>query len=428
MSGELNKKFNEAINILASFALGGLLTIYRAAAIEWSREVPTACIRMSGRTFTLYLNPNFISRHAATPHKFAAVLLHELLHQLFGHQNYPGGELWNIATDAYINAFISQLHPSFQSMFTDFYSHHAIPEALLRPNSRVTHPALKDIYNRLYSNLSSVTVPDIVAALKTALPKNKKIKITLLGTHPVVQEVDNGSLARIADAFAVLGKKAGVENSPYWLNICISKKKNSTFERALRKTLVHAAQGRIVRTLIGDGEADRSVIPQSSLGRREAVFYSAGLYPMFFTAPSEEPERGAARVYVDVSGSVYDYLPFLYGVLLAMEDMLMPECYMFSNKVEPLTKETLRRGEVKTTGGTDFNCIADHLLKNPIKKALIFTDGYADIKPDKLQALKKAEIYLVGALTTPENKYSPLFKMCHKVVIVPPEAAQGGII
>lgn len=426
MSQDLNKKLDEAINILASFALGGLLTILRSAAVEWDKEIPTACIRMSNKTFTLHFNPRFVSSHAATPHKFAALLLHELLHQLFGHQNYPSEQLWNIATDAYINAFISRLHPSFQPMFADFYRPDVLPEAILRPGSLITNPLLRDTYHRLYSKLDSITVPDIVAALKAALPQ-RNTSATLLGSHHVSQEIDNGLLARITDALFKLGKQAGIENSPYWQTICVAKKKSNAFEKALRKALVYAVQGKIARALVSNGEYDRSVIPQSSLGRREAVYYSAGLYPMFFSTPPEEPEREAARVYVDVSGSVFSYLPFLYGVLRAVENMLTPECYLFSTRVEPITKEELRQGKVKTTVGTNFDCVADHLLENPTRKALIFTDGYAGIRPHRLQALKKANIHLVGAITESNNTCSVLYKMCRKVFVVPPEAAQGGI-
>jgi len=51
--------------------------------------------------------------------------------------------------------------------------------------------------------------------------------------------------------------------------------------------------------------------------------------------------------------------------------------FQFSTRLEPLSLEDLRRGELKTTGGTDIRPVFDHLLADGrVRRALILTDGY----------------------------------------------------
>ena len=45
-------------------------------------------------------------------------------------------------------------------------------------------------------------------------------------------------------------------------------------------------------------------------------------------------------------------------------------------------------GLSQTTYGTDFNCIAEHILANRYDKAVILTDGYANMTEENQQQLK----------------------------------------
>ena len=42
-----------------------------------------------------------------------------------------------------------------------------------------------------------------------------------------------------------------------------------------------------------------------------------------------------------------------------------------------------------TTYGTDFDCIAEHMLEHNMDKAVILTDGYASMSPGITERLKK---------------------------------------
>jgi len=87
------------------------------------------------------------------------------------------------------------------------------------------------------------------------------------------------------------------------------------------------------------------------------------------------------NIYIDVSGSVRQKLPFIYALLKQFSSYLAPEIYLFSEEVVRINKEQLFQNEILTTMGTSFDCVAEHLLENQIKKALLITDGIAEIDP-----------------------------------------------
>ncbi len=63
--------------------------------------------------------------------------------------------------------------------------------------------------------------------------------------------------------------------------------------------------------------------------------------------------------------------------------------FQFSNKVVETSFETLLKGNIQTTFGTDFNCIAQSILERGVDRAVIITDGYASMSDDLKQQLRK---------------------------------------
>ena len=63
--------------------------------------------------------------------------------------------------------------------------------------------------------------------------------------------------------------------------------------------------------------------------------------------------------------------------------------FQFSNKVVETSFETLLKGNIQTTYGTDFNCIAASILERGFDKTVIITDGYASMSDDLKQQLRK---------------------------------------
>ena len=58
----------------------------------------------------------------------------------------------------------------------------------------------------------------------------------------------------------------------------------------------------------------------------------------------------------------------------------------------------LLEGKVHTTYGTDFDCIAEHMLEHNMDKAVILTDGYASMSPGNTERLKKRGVRLLTVL------------------------------
>lgn len=151
-----------------SYEISGVM---RLLEIAESRAVPTACIQ-SQLSPRILVNPDFVRKYAPTPERQVALLLHEILHLLLGHQSKPVTKLDNFIFDAVINSMItrSTASPAYWSLFTSVYSDRRFPECLLRPPSNylpkapVTPPAairgpeftaIRAAYRNLYSEIGS---------------------------------------------------------------------------------------------------------------------------------------------------------------------------------------------------------------------------------------------------------------------------------
>jgi len=133
--------------------------------------------------------------------------------------------------------------------------------------------------------------------------------------------------------------------------------------------------------------------------KHDLVLLAAGLHSLHYhnQATHIDTERLGLAVYLDVSGSVNEHLPQIIALLRTLRTELNT-IYLFSNKVVEVPFETLLAGRIHTTFGTDFDCIATHLLANRLDKAVILTDGYASMKDENREALKKARVRLLVML------------------------------
>lgn len=109
-------------------------------------------------------------------------------------------------------------------------------------------------------------------------------------------------------------------------------------------------------------------------------------------------------------GSVNEYLPEIIGVLRSLKRELAT-IFLFSNKVVEAPFKNLLAGHVQTTYGTDFDCIADSILERNLDKAVILTDGYANLAEDKQAELKKRKLHTLTILfggKTECEEFAPL--------------------
>jgi len=133
--------------------------------------------------------------------------------------------------------------------------------------------------------------------------------------------------------------------------------------------------------------------------KRDLVLLSAGIAPFHYHNHVQRvvtKEQGLA-VYLDVSGSVNDYLPDIVSILSSLKAELI-SIFLFSNKAVETPFNALLAGHVQTTYGTDFNCIADSIVERGFDKAVILTDGYASLDEDKQAELKTHKLQALTIL------------------------------
>lgn len=138
-----------------------------------------------------------------------------------------------------------------------------------------------------------------------------------------------------------------------------------------------------------------------------------GKYKPFYKNKLLPQDFGLCHVYIDVSGSMGHYIENIYTVLSSrtLHALLWPKIHLFSTHVEDITKKQLKEKVIDSSFGTDFDLIFEHMDKNNVKKALIFTDGYGAINQSSLDIIKKKKIRIVSVFTpdrSPSNPFVPI--------------------
>jgi hypothetical protein len=159
------------------------------------------------------------------------------------------------------------------------------------------------------------------------------------------------------------------------------QRKNPTNRALLRSLICKVADQRVAgRLLKRRPEATPTVTAIPAFSRRGAVLQALGaqllLYPGTVTWPKTVPSGDQVRVYLDVSGSMDSVLKALYGAVLDCKALVYPTVHLFSTQIADITLSELKAGKCKSTGGTDITCVARHMAKHQVKRALIITDGW----------------------------------------------------
>jgi hypothetical protein len=129
------------------------------------------------------------------------------------------------------------------------------------------------------------------------------------------------------------------------------------------------------------------------VGRREIVQLGAGLLPTSWSLMvSSDAEK--LPLYMDVSGSMTSWYPFIPWLVQHLKERVSTVC-QFSSVVIERSPETQ---VLLSTGGTDFDEVAQHILANNYKGAVIFTDNCANLDKDLENQLRArhVEIYLIS--------------------------------
>ena len=416
-----------------TYALHALLQLLE---IVETTEIDTAAVECLIQPRML-INPEFVETWAATPEKLLMLVMHELHHVLLGHTRlFPCvTQVDNLVFDAVINAMLSRMFPAPEhtSFFTDFYSDERFPECLLRPPAGWTpekYPAvppalcgrkqkrLAAVHRALYSE-KGATYYDIFDALRGHLTELMVKGVVLLGDHdkngataggfevrsPLLMNAVRQIVERwpqppdpiAGRSFADLLKEehVGAERKPSNAKILAG---------LFRRIALAGCYGQGISRI---GEASCEVVtPMPAFDRRSLVLEALGVTNVLHRAHFQHRGRVASEpvhVYVDVSSSIGDLKAALYGALLDCREYVHPSVHLFSTNVADVTFAQLRAGVCKSTGGTSIDCVAGHMLKNRVRRAVILTDGYVGRAAGIHQStLTKA---LLGVALTPGNNH-----------------------
>jgi hypothetical protein len=398
-------------------------------------DIPTACINAKGE---IRYSPDFVQKYVRTGVDLFCLIFHEVLHPVFGHFIHPKDEVANIACDAIINSVISNLFAEVSgsgSLFRRIYPPRDLP-AILRPNSELRFSRYDRLYEYLHPHArqqTKLSAGEVIQTLRALVP-TVPMKILLLGSHgpdgakgedrehipaAAVQGISKDFLQRLP----ATSRGAGCWDHLNELLVEVLKTK-----KTIRQSLLTGYTTR--RKLDGffdEGQRMRRITSPFPINpsRRDLVLLSAGIWPGFFRNRQPEiirKQKGIA-IFLDVSGSVNDYLPQIIGILSRFRERIRT-ILLFSNTVVEVPFDSLCQGKVQTTYGTDFDCIAKTILEKEYERAVVITDGYGGLKEENSAALKKAGSRVLTILFA-EKKECPEFEPFGEVVMLEDVTEEG---
>lgn len=407
-----------------SYALGTLL---RLVDIVETEDVPTAAV--GGRVQPLMqINPKFVERYAASSERLLMLVMHELHHVLLGHTRLMPRitNVDNLVFDAVINAMLCRMFPESEhtSLFTDFYSDRKFPECLLRPPAGfspenpfwATPPALEgrgrvelaDVYRSLYSE-KGATYEELYEIFRTHIPEIAAENVVLIGDHDETN-----------DPYKSLPFKAVRSIVKHWPDPPEPFRGRSLADLTL-PAVCPLSKRHVLRNLLrlvggvqdsGSGGRDWRQEPtpvQVALptrDRRGVVLRSLGSPCLLYGGQVPSPRLircgEKVHVYLDVSGSIGDLKGALYGAVLDCRQFVHPKIHLFSTEVADISLPQLRRGRCISTGGTDIDCVAEHIRTHNVRRAVLITDGAVG-DPSVCEAKKTLRGVKLGVALTPEH-------------------------
>lgn len=194
------------------------------------------------------------------------------------------------------------------------------------------------------------------------------------------------------------------------------------YSRRLRQQLndawTHSPQARIHKAIedMAPKRRTRSVIPNFRDRRASSLHYS-GATPLFYKRP-RVGRKVCVPCYLDVSGSQDHVLPVTIPVVSRLKQVVGDEIFCFSTYISPIRINDLATGRYQTSGGTNFDPVAKHILDNHYKAAFILTDGYAHLSEHYIKELKNRNVTIKVGWTVSNPDIYPLKHVAREMFYV----------
>jgi hypothetical protein len=428
-------------------------TLCRLAGIKATRSLPSAAVECIRRP-RLLINPDFVKKYCKRDEHLFILVMHEIWHVMLAHTRmYPRmTNAQNIAFDAVINAGLMREfnRPEHRGFFEAINPADKFPHCLLRPPEGwptdavypedIGPPGTKEILMRLYPpRFARRHSTPLYEEILSLLLKSGMSVIAdgpfLLGNHdappthdPIIKDIVRQAAEkwpRINITGQGQGGRMGYRKhglTPTGENI------RRVFSRTLRLCLGRKP-GREVRksktplpTMMGTGvlpnARDRLAPARRMLGAQSTLWAQPG------EIKARIPERPSkAYVYLDVSGSMNYILPYLLGLLLPYVYKGRAEVFQFSTEIAAMSLADLRNGKINTTGGTNINCVLEHVLKvvPKVERVLLLTDGMTGAPTTQLaQSLSEHNLRMNVVLPNNGNLHYAVQQLATSVVTLPP--------
>lgn len=458
-AARVRQRVQDAIEYLAVLDFAACAAILRVGRIEVLDPadaeplgVSTAALireqaAMGG--FRIVLNARFCDLDGDA---VAFIVLHELLHHVMRHLEGDrlgdDAQLSNIVEDAFINYAIFKMNPSLAAFPRIYYPADRPPLLFLRARSKPQADDDKRMYRSLYTG--ALTEEDLYRYLdrrrdgddqgdardgdsaagcgdgaqesgqeddNTGEGEGDGLgELELIGSHddrlragenPLDVEQVPDVAREVSQTLKRAGRGAGAVAGRLdrMLEQFVAAQRldgDDGVEELFRDALVDAVSADVIRDVVGDRRRrpQRRVVMPERIHRADQMLMSVGVQPLLWRHRRPDEARGKVVVYLDVSGSMGGLIEFVYGLVLAFEEYLHTSLYLFSNGIAEVTVDDLRAGRVRTTGGTDFDCVVEHLLElTDVDQAVLITDGYAKLRPDLAQGLARSGKRLSAAVT-----------------------------
>ncbi len=404
--------------------------------IEITDRVPTACVTTGTRS-KLRINPDFVARHCRSDEKLVMLVMlvmHELFHVLLGHTRLfeCATPAQNFAFNAVINSHLCLLFPGNPgvSLFRELYPADEFPLALLRPPDgwrttaakwRLSGEALR-VHKALYTESSS-TYRELFDLISRQMEKHDASADTgapyglekLLGSHGPrpEEEADPDFLKGVREIVARWpmderrsGRDQGGDSEALNIRVQDARKAAVSMIRNALWPLLDTEGGFRGAARHERGTVETCLPYRSLMDRRAGVAEACGAEPLFYRAMSSCPEIRRfekAHVYLDVSGSMMDDLPLIYGALSPLREWLHSKIHCFSTRVFDISFSELTTGRVVSTWGTEINCVTGHMLSSRLRRVLVITDGWVGSIPSAHSAELKKRKIIVNSLVTADG-------------------------
>jgi hypothetical protein len=433
-------------------------TFSRLAGVVASRDVPTAAMECKHRP-RLLINPDFVAQFCKRDEHLFLLVMHELWHVMLAHTSlFPRiTQAQNIAFDAVINAGLLRQFdkPAYRGFFESINPPDKFPHMLLRPPvgwpeapvypNNIGPVGTARILRQLYPPRGAFrpVMPfydEILDLIKEDMrQKGMLIEVpVLLGDHESQDAYKSkflkDAMGRVAKKWPMSIRQFGPPGQGGYMDdweidpYSTSQEIRRAFANVLRIALGRdAGEHRIKQRSPISGMVGRGVLPNPRdrlIHARKMLGAPTTLWEQQGTYKARVPEtKVRAHVYLDVSGSMSDVLPYLLNLIAPYVANGKANVFQFSTEVEALPLRSLQKGLVRSTGGTQIHCVMEHLAENRehVRRVLLLTDGYTGLPaPDHIRMIREdgTKIHLVLPSESPYE--DDLSMISSSVTILPP--------